>query len=178
MLVPIKRVNLLLDGILCAAQMRPDQQFEWTHMGNGSIRSELQENADRRFPANAKAFFPGYSNKDALMKFYRNEPVDVFTNVSSSEGTPVAVMEAVSCGIPVIATAVGGNQEIVSEKNGILLSPNPTPEEIAKAILDLFDHPESADSKRKGSRIVWMERYNAEINFRAFAERLKSIGES
>ncbi len=177
MLVPIKRVNLLLEGILCAAQMRPEQQFEWTHMGNGSIRAELQENADRRFPGNTRAFFPGYSNKDALMKFYRDEPADVFINVSSSEGTPVAVMEAVSCGIPIIATAVGGNQEIVSEKNGILLSPNPTPKEIAKAILALLDRREMANSQRTGSRMVWMEHYNAGINFHVFAERLKSIGE-
>jgi glycosyltransferase involved in cell wall biosynthesis len=111
------------------------------------------------------------------MKFYQERPADVFINVSSTEGTPVAVMEAASCGIPVIATAVGGNTEIVSERNGTLLNPDPTPEEIAEAILAYAGHPEILAAKRKGSRDIWLERYNAEVNFRAFAERLKAIGE-
>ncbi len=111
------------------------------------------------------------------MKFYQKNPADVFINVSSTEGTPVSVMEAASCGIPIIATSVGGNPEIVSERNGILLNPDLTADEIAKAILTVLDHPETATSKRKGSRAVWMERYNADANFRAFAERLKAIGE-
>jgi glycosyltransferase involved in cell wall biosynthesis len=178
MLVPVKRVELLLEGVLCASQMRKHQKFEWTHMGNGSTRNELQKNADRVLPENAKAFFPGYSDKSALMKFYKERPADVFINVSSTEGTPVSVMEAASCSIPVIATAVGGNPEIVSERNGILLDRNPAPREIAEAIFDLIDHPEAAAQKRKESRAVWTERYNAEVNFRAFAERLRFIGET
>jgi len=96
-------------------------------------------------------------------------------NVSVTEGTPVAVMEAISCGIPVMATAVGGNPEIVSEQNGRLLSPNPTPDEIAEAILSILDNPDLAIEKRKGSRQVWQEKYNASQNFQAFADRLKAI---
>ncbi len=177
MLEPVKRLDLLLDGILYASRMRPNQRLEWTHIGNGKTRSELQENADKCLPTNARAFFPGYSNKDMLMSFYRTRPVDVFINVSASEGTPVSIMEAISCGIPVIATSVGGNPEIVSERNGILLKPNPTPQEIADAIFVLVDNPEMAVSKRSGSREIWSERYNADVNFQQFAERLKFIRE-
>lgn len=178
MLVPMKRVDLLLDGMHSAARRRPDQQFLWTHKGNGSARDELQKKADRLLPKNARAFFPGYSDKAALMQFYRQDPADVFVNVSASEGTPVSIMEAASCGIPIIATAVGGNPEIVSERNGVLLGANPAPEEIAEAFFTFLDNPEVMLEKRKGSRAVWMERYNADINFRSFAERLRSIGES
>lgn len=176
--VPVKRVQLLLEGILCASLMRPNQKFEWHHLGNGEIRMELQESANRCFPENAKAFFPGYSNKSALMKFYQEHPADVFINVSSTEGTPVAIMEAASCGIPIIATAVGGNSEIVSEKNGILLNSNPSPEEISKAIFAFLDNPRMAADKRRGSHAMWREHYNAEINFSLFAERLRVIGVS
>jgi len=178
MLVPVKRVDLLLNGILYASRMRPDQKFEWCHWGDGKIRMELQERANQNLPANAKAFFPGYLNKAALMKFYREQPADVFVNVSSTEGTPVAVMEAASCGIPLIATAVGGNPEIVSEKNGILLGSDPTPDEIGKAIFAYLDDVAMAAAKRNGSREVWLERYNAATNFARFAERLKIIGDN
>ncbi len=178
MLVPVKRIDLLFEGVLCAVRVRPNQQFEWTHMGNGSTRSELQERANRLFPNNAKVSFPGYSNKEALMKFYQENPVDVFVNVSSTEGTPVSIMEAASCSIPIIATSVGGNPEIVSEKNGLLLSANPTPDEIAAALLKIWDNPLLAARLRAGARRVWKTNYNADVNFRLFAERLQSIGES
>ena len=101
--------------------------------------------------------------------------VDVFVNVSSTEGTPVSIMEAVSCGIPVLATAVGGNVEIVQERNGYLLSENPTPDEIADALLIVCDNREEILKKRKGSRAVWQERYNETTNFEAFAQALVEI---
>ena len=175
MLEPVKRVDLLIEGIANAARARPDQRFEWRHFGNGKRRTELQELANRTFPPNASADLPGYSTKADLMRYYEQSPVDVFMNVSVSEGTPVAVMEAVSCGIPVIATSVGGNVEIVSERNGLLLEADPTPEQIGKALLAFWDDQDVARLKRQGSRKVWQERYNADANFQVFAEKLKSI---
>lgn len=175
---PLKRVDLLLEGLAEAARRRPAQKFEWHHFGNGEapgVREEMQARANATLPSNARASFPGYSSQEALFSFYRNHPVDVFVNTSTSEGTPVSIMEAISCGIPVIATAVGGNQEIVSARNGILLAPNPEPAEIAEAFFSLIDDPDAAAAKRLGSRAIWQERYNAETNFNAFAARLKEI---
>jgi glycosyltransferase involved in cell wall biosynthesis len=178
MLEPVKRVELLLEGIASAARGRPEQRFEWRHFGNGDRRLELQNRANEIFPPNAKGFLSGYSTKEDLMRFYKENPVDVFVNVSATEGTPVAVMEAISCGIPVIATAVGGNAEIVSEKNGLLLDADPSADQISNTLLAFLDDHNLALSKRQGSRKVWQESYNADVNFRAFAERLKAISES
>ncbi|NCO54621.1 MAG: glycosyltransferase, partial [Bacteroidetes bacterium] len=47
--------------------------------------------------------------------------VDLFINVSESEGIPVSIMEALSAGIPVIATNVGGTNEIVNNDVGFLI---------------------------------------------------------
>ena len=175
MLRPVKRVDLLMEGIAQAARMRSEQKFEWHHHGNGDTRLELQQQADAEFPANACAVFHVYSTNQALLDFYRENPIDVFMNVSVSEGTPVSIMEAISCGVPVIATAVGGNQEIVLEKNGLLLSPNPSPQEIANVILEFIDHRQEIQSKRKESRDLWKEKYNAHQNFRLFVHRLQSL---
>ncbi len=178
MLEPVKRVELLLEGIANAARGRPEQRFEWRHFGNGDRRLELQNRANEIFPPNAKGFLSGYSTKEDLMRFYEENPVDVFVNVSATEGTPVAVMEAISCGIPVIATAVGGNAEIVSEKNGLLIDADPSADQIGNTLLAFLDDHSLALSKRQGSRKVWQESYHADVNFRAFAERLKAISES
>lgn len=177
-IVPVKRLHLLSDGIATAARLRPEQKFEWVHFGDGKGRKFFTESITRNFPLNAQSRFFGYIPNHEIMQYYKNHPVDVFVNVSKTEGIPVSIQEAISCGIPVVATSVGGNPEIVSEKNGILLSSNPKPDEIATALLKIWDNPRLATKLRAGSRQVWQTSYNADVNFSAFAERLKSIRES
>jgi glycosyltransferase involved in cell wall biosynthesis len=110
------------------------------------------------------------------MKFYGENPVDLFMQMSQSEGgSPVSIQEAISCGIPVIATGVGGIPEIVSDKNGLLLSENPSVQEIAEAIFFLIDHPAVALNKKSGSRQVWQDKYNSAVNFPSFIRKIKSI---
>jgi len=83
----------------------------------------------------------------------------------------VSIMEAQSCGIPVIATAVGGTPEIVSDRCGVLLSPNPTPDNVASAIERIAESPAVA-VMRADSRNVWRRRYDADVNYREFAAML------
>lgn len=175
LLVPVKRIPLLADSILRAAEIRHDQRFEWYHFGDGPQRTKIAERMQTDAPANVTAHLPGYPGLPALLAHYRDRPVDLFVNVSESEGTPVAVMEAVSCGIPVLATAVGGNREIVSENNGVLVSPDPDPGEIARAILGLVDDPVASDRKREGSRAVWEQRFDAATNYDALVELLETL---
>ena len=173
---PLKRVDLLIEGIGLAAHLRPEQQFEWIHFGDGKQRRALQKLVEKVFPANAKGDLPGYVPNPEILRYYKNNPVDIFVNLSETEGgAPVSIMEAASCGIPIIATKVGGNPEIVSERNGLLLSPNPAREEVAQALLKMCDDPEAPRKMRIESRQIWEESYNAEVNFRVFAERLNAI---
>jgi glycosyltransferase involved in cell wall biosynthesis len=174
-MVPVKRVDLILRGIDHVARLRPDVHFVWHHFGGGELKRSIELQAQATLPPNVTATFPGYPGLSELMNFYRTQPVDVFMNASISEGTPVAMMEAVSCGIPVVATAVGGNPEIVSDENGALLGPNPSPEEIAAALLELLDRPDMATTKRRGSRRVWEAKYDAATSYAGFAARLKDL---
>lgn len=178
---PVKRVDLLLEGLAEAARQRPDLRFEWHHFGNSEIegvREELQARADAFLPANAQAFLPGYNGQQELFRYYRENPVDVFVNVSVSEGTPVSAMEAASCGIPIIATAVGGNKEMVNAENGFLLDPNPTPRQIAETLFLMIDHPEKTAKLRVASRAVWQEKYNSDKNLEKFFNCLKTLREA
>lgn len=59
---------------------------------------------------------------------------DIFCLASLREGMPNAVLEAQACGMPVIATNVGGLPDMITEENGILVTPGNT-EELAKGIL-------------------------------------------
>ena len=177
-IVPVKRLGLLLNGVAAAARLHPEQRFEWVHFGDGTARKALIRRIKQTFPPNVQGQLLGNMPNSEIFQFYKRHPVDVFVNVSSTEGgAPVSIQEAISCGIPVVATAVGGNTEVVSEKNGILLSPNPKPHEIAMALLKIWENPRLAARMRVESRQLWQRSYNAELNFRMFAKRLKSVGE-
>ncbi len=171
---PEKRVELLLEGVASAARLRPGQKFEWHHFGNGNQRASLQQHADESFPSNAKAYFPGFSDGNALMNFYRNNPIDVFVNSSVTEGTSVAIMEAMSCGIPILATSVGGNVEVVSAQNGRLIPADSSSADIASALLAFIDDPQPLN-KRDGSEQKWSTEYNADVNFPEFARGLRNL---
>ncbi|MBN8655559.1 MAG: glycosyltransferase [Anaerolineae bacterium] len=177
MIIDLKRVDLLLEGIARAAQKRNGQKFEWHHFGEGEGRASLVERIKKEFPPNAKGTLYGFVPHRDVIRFYLEQPVDIFSNVSFTEGTPVSIMEAISCGIPVIATAVGGNVEIVQERNGFLLGKDPTPDEIADVLLFVCDNREVWNDKRRGSREIWQERYNEVTNFKTFAQALVKIRE-
>ncbi|NJK95527.1 MAG: glycosyltransferase [Bacteroidales bacterium] len=51
----------------------------------------------------------------------------MFLNTSLSEGVPVSVMEALSFGLPVIATDVGGTGELINDEVGMLINPEISP---------------------------------------------------
>lgn len=177
-LIRRKRVDLVLKGLAIAANLRPERKFEWDHIGDGELKSELLSLAADKLPINVSFKVHGYLAPSEMMAFYAKNPIDLFINTSSNEGTPVSLMEVASCGIPIVATAVGGNTEIVSDLNGLILSAHPMPEEVASAILWFVDNPNLAETKRLESRQVWVASYNSAVNFQDFADTLKSLRNS
>jgi colanic acid/amylovoran biosynthesis glycosyltransferase len=175
MVISVKRIELLLLGLFELAKARPDKKIIWSHFGDGPLLSQVKGKAKVRIPDNMTCSFLGKVANSDVMSFYRQNPIDAFVNVSSSEGISVAIMEAQSCGIPVIATAVGGTPEIVGEDNGILLNADPTPAEIARAFCCLLDDPGQANIKRQASRRNWEAKYRADANYRDHASQLRAV---
>ena len=70
--------------------------------------------------------------------------LDVLVVASTSEGSSVVAMEAMSAGKPVVATAVGGVPEVVADgQTGLLVEPE-DPKALAAAVRSLLDDPERA----------------------------------
>jgi glycosyltransferase involved in cell wall biosynthesis len=173
-LVPVKRVGLLADALVLLGRRHPDRQIEWDHFGGGPLEDDLRRTVMAMMPDNVTARFRGSIANMQVCKFYRDNPVDIFVNVSASEGIPVSIMEALSYGIPVIATAVGGTPEIVSDANGRLLDSTPSPASVALELEAAMLDPQWLESRRSAAWRTWNESYNAEQNFEAFSERLAS----
>jgi glycosyltransferase involved in cell wall biosynthesis len=98
-------------------------------------------------------------------------PVDVFINISMSEGVPVSIMEAQSFGLPVIATDVGGTKEIMTATNGILLPSSPTIVEVADAMEYIMNN----NFDRMAIKESWKNVSDADINFTAFVKHLSNL---
>ena len=160
----LKRVTLIYRSLL---EIK-DLDIEWTHLGGGEEMENLQRLADEHKDSNVKVNLTGWMQHDDVLDYYSKHGFDVFINLSTIEGVPVSIMEAICCNIPVVATNVGGNSEIVTHETGQLVSANPTPQEVADAIREVVNGKYSP-------REFWDNHYNAAKNYTAFAEFLTHL---
>ena len=152
--------------------MHNNQQFEWHHLGSGPLREALEQEAIALLPENVHYKFYGQLTNEEVYQFYHSTPVDLFLNVSETEGIPVSIMEAQSLSIPVVATAVGGTPEIVDDENGLLLPADLTPNILSSEISNLFSDSDILQRKRQKARENWEQKYNADINYQIFVKRI------
>ena len=173
--IEIKRLELIVEAISLLAE----RNIRWTHYGDGKMLPEIKSLAEEKLTGKAQYCFPGSMDNNLLMNEYANHYYHVFINVSSTEGLPVSIMEAMSFGIPCIATNVGGTSEIVNNGNGFLLSENPSPREVANAIISLIDMDQSEyEQKRCRARMDWEKGFNCERNYDQFTAGLVGIAQN
>lgn len=164
-LVAVKRVGLLVRTF---GYMR--SRIEWIHFGDGPMRNEI-EKLLIKLPENINRKLAGAVNHEELMNYYRATSIDLFINVSSSEGVPVSVIEAMSLGIPVIATNVGGTSEIVSERTGLLIDKDFSPLELANKIEELANRADLSKFRRV-AREEWENKSMADKVYPDFINHL------
>ena len=127
-LSPIKRHADLIDGFAVLAALHPAARL--LLVGEGPLRGELEAQiAALRLGASVR-LLGARSGMEGLLPAF-----DVFTLASSSEGLSNAIIEAQACGLPVVATAVGGNVDLVRPGHNGLLVPALAPGELGRALL-------------------------------------------
>lgn len=162
---PLKRVDLIHDALL-----ETNLKIEWTHIGAGVDFNKLSERVSKKRRNSLKVTLLGQLSHSEVINYYRTHAVDLFVNLSTNEGVPVSIMEAISFDIPVVATNVGATSEIVCNETGFLLSPNPQVTEVAGVVYNISKiindfHP----------RDYWVDHYDAEKNYRLFAETISQL---
>lgn len=171
----IKRLDLIIDA-LAEIDGFP---IMWTHIGDGELMSHIRTYAKEKLDGrpNVEIAFKGHMSNSEVFDFYENTEVDLFLNVSKSEGIPVSIMEAFSFSVPAIATDVGGVREIVDEACGHLISPRPSVEELRNAIVTFRGLSKDAVmEKRRNARAKWNESFYAERNYKQFVKSILNIG--
>lgn len=115
---PVKRLPLVAESIAIAAASDSSRDWTWVHLGSGEdqIRRVLDGG-----PGNLRLETPGWLRREAIYAFHRDRQPDCLVNLSSSEGVPLSIMEALAMRVPVVATAAGGTGEMVDDTVGALL---------------------------------------------------------
>lgn len=145
--------------------------IEWTHIGGGPLEEVLRQDADRLMAANGRVHIHilGKRTNDQVQQYYVENKVDLFINVSEVEGLPVSIMEAIAYGIPIMATDVGGTNEIVPPQIGMLLPKELDPEILQRALADFYMLPyEQKVGMRNRAAELWRRNFNAENNAKTF----------
>lgn len=164
-LIPRKRVLLLVEAL---SKVRTP--VRWVHFGSG-VEEEQVRKAAADLPAHVQVEFKGMMQNAEIMAWYRSHPVDVFVHLARLEGgVAVAVQEATSFGIPVIAADSGGVRELMNDRTGVLLKQDPTADEVATLLDGFREGPMSTVDYRSGVRRTWAAGFEARRVFQAFVD--------
>lgn len=173
-IIALKRVALIIEALY----LINDVNIKWVHFGDGESFDETKALANELLnnKENITYEFKGHVDYLEIHKYYMENIIDCFITTSATEGgTPVSIQEALSYGIPIIGTDVGGISEMI-DGNGFLIGGNPQAEEIADSIRKIaYMSDELYKSFRVKSRTIWENQYDADKNFKSFTYYLKDL---
>lgn len=132
-----KGLAYLLEAIAQTRTTHPSTEFRV--YGEGELRQELLDHAERLGLEGDAIFVGAFTDREELSRIM--DQTDIFVMPSILEGQPLAVIEAMSYGCPIVATTVGGIPEMIQDGvNGMLCRPG-DPECLAHKICTLIDNP-------------------------------------
>ena len=135
-------------------------------VGDGGLRAELEAVAAAEGVADATRFLGDRGDVPQLL-----QGLDVFALSSVSEGYSIALLEACAAELPIVATDVGGNGEIVRDRiNGLLVPPRDA-DALAAAIIEMLLSPDRATAMGRAGR-EWVTH---EGSFRTMAARYEAL---
>ena len=172
-LIALKRITLFAEAFVKLS--KTVLNCYWICIGNGEEFEKIRQIVSQNNISERVKFTGAISNKEVL-EIYKNEPITYFCNISTSEGVPVSIMEAMSFGIPIIATDAGGTSELVSDEIGKIIPINIDSNELSNMLREQLEiDDELYRKKRENARKQWNNIASAEKNYGEWISILKNI---
>ena len=162
--VPMKGLVPLLEAI---AKLRVERDIDLVVIGNPRPKGRVATTLDRLGLNDIVSTISGVSDEE-LARLYGEAEVAIVPSLY--EGFSLPAIEAMSCGVPVVATTGGALPEVVgvSEETGLLVEPN-NPDALVGAIRRLLDDAELRERLGAAGRERVMERFTWEVTARGTA---------
>jgi glycosyltransferase involved in cell wall biosynthesis len=166
-----KNVETLLKAVARLKDTGIDN-FELQLIGDGEQRSTLERlTVEHQLTRHVR--FLGWVDRAAILNFYRQ--ADLFVTATTWEGMPNTVLEAMACGLPVVASRASGLAELVREGvNGYLVDIN-DPLALADRLAELIDNPYERQRMGKESRKVAEQEFAWEYIAEQYVEIYRQI---
>lgn len=157
----VKRIDLLLLAFSNVYSRFPHARL--IIAGEGDLKYEMQEYAARLGISNAVLWLGLCSDIPCFLA-----AVDIYIQSSSNEGLSLSILEAMAAGKPVVATDVGGGNEVIEhEKTGLLIKPG-SPLAITDAVIELMEHPDKQKRLGEAARSQVVENFNIQTMVDAY----------
>lgn len=114
-----KGVNILLDAFCQYHHENPDSRL--TLIGDGMLKGQIEDTVD-----DDSITWIGNIKHDKIPEILKR--MDAFVIPQNIGGLGLSVMEAMSCGLPVITTAIGETVRLLAKNEGILVKPHSVPD--------------------------------------------------
>jgi len=144
-LAHIKNHRLFLQAAALVLQDLPTTQF--VVVGDGELRAELEQHVHALGIARSVSFTGWLDRMERVYPAF-----DAVALSSDNEGTPVVLIEAMACGVPVIATNVGGVADVLGEGRFGALVPPRDPAALAAGLMPMLKDPHATRQRAAAAR--------------------------
>ena len=155
--------------VVLAALARSDVSWRLSMIGEGADRDRLIQQAADLGIADRVVWHGAVANAGAVLQAF-----DAFVLSSRTEGTPLALFEAMFARVPIVATSVGGVPDVVTSQHALLV-PTQHPSAIAEALAELRRDPSAAKQRSELARDRVLKAFSAEAWLEAVEEVYRTV---
>ena len=149
---PVKNLEFLIGCMPSICKKVPECKL--LIVGDGPSKGHLVKYSESLGMDSKINFLGERSNVEDILPVF-----DIYINTSLSEGTSMTILEAMSCGLPIVASAVGGNSKLVDDSNGRLFPLNDA-DTFKRNIIELLEDYRHLEKAGQNSRKKVEDNFN------------------
>ena len=147
----------------------------YTIVGEGPYRAELEREI-REQGLEDRVSFKGGQAEEQVIQLLREHDVFVLPSVGLGEAAPVSVMEAMSCGLPVVASIIGSTPAMIRDNETGFLVPQGDSAALERALASLAADADLRWRIGDAARAAARMQFSAEVSSRRLLEHLRQSG--
>jgi glycosyltransferase involved in cell wall biosynthesis len=164
----VKGFDVLLRALVAVRRAMPDVSLRIA--GDGALRGELEHLCSALRLIESVEFHGFVDDVQGLLR-----SAEVFVMPSRWEGLPISLLEAVALGVPVVATGVGANRELIEDGRTGRLIPSEDAEALADAIVSQLERPEDAARMAERAFLELRRGYSLEAMVQSVNQLYESV---
>ncbi len=168
-----KRVTLVGQVCKMLSEHPEIKSVKWTHIGDGPELPKLKEQFAQANPK-LKVTFTGWVAASEVRGEIAKTRPHLFLHLAKWEGLPIAVLEALSMGLPCVAAGASGTADVVDSSVGCLLSTDDPAEKAVDAVINVFKRvtSDSGEALRMAARKRFLDHFSLSATLPMLVEEL------